>query len=200
MITVCLLLNVLLILLAETSADEDEANPGFYLKVAKNVPRLGRRSGNSLVPDATSNDERLPNWFERIVTTSKRDQHGSRGAAAYRKVMPFDPNLLLDLASSTGDGHGADDLKFVSWRDFDIALESDTELFAKLAQLAKDEAEMGANVHPMEFQQFVPLTNYGNSNGGRGRGTHYNDNMYYRFERSPKGPLAANKERVEYQM
>lgn len=191
MLAIWLLLTLGLLVLGTSSDDSDAVNPGFYLKVAKNVPRLGRRS-DSLVPDPAHNDERMPTWFERIVTASKRDQTGS-----YHKVLPFDPNLMFDLAQSTGSVHGgisADDLKFVSWRDFDIALESDTELFEKLAQLAKSEADLG--MKQIEFQQFVPLQQNG--------GTAYNDQMYYRFNRAPKGNQQAfdsnNKERIEYQM
>lgn len=205
MFAIYLLLNaVLLVVLASSSEESDAINPGFYLKVAKNVPRLGRRSDALLVPDAAHNDERLPNWFERVVTASKRDAGG-----AYHNVLPFDANLMFDLASSsTGGGiaHGAatagEDLKFVSWRDFDIALESDTDLFEKLKQLAKSEAELGGRHQQVEFQQFVPLAH------NFGGGTAYNDHMYYRINRAAKGDhpkqqqqaVEVNKERVEYQM
>lgn len=191
MFVALLLFNIALLVVAE---ETDTVNPGFYLKVAKNVPRLGRRS-DSLVPDPAHNDERMPSWFERIMTASKRDLSGAKGA--YNKVLPFDPNLMFDLATSTGNsqsGVNSDDLKFVSWRDFDIALESDTELFDKLTELAKGEEDL--DMRQIEFQQFVPLSH--NVGGGTG----YNDHMYYRFNRSPNGQQAndINKERVEYQM
>lgn len=200
MLAICLLVHLGLLVFATSGEETDTVNPGFYLKVAKNVPRLGRRS-DALVPDPAHNDERVPNWFERVVTASKREQIGGKGP--YNKVIPFDPNLMFDLAtsSSTGNAHhggvaNSDDLKFVSWRDFDIALESDTDLFEKLTQLAKSEADL--DMQAIEFQEFVPLP-YNKMGGGT---SSYNDHMYYRLNRSPKGgrPTEINKERVEYQM
>lgn len=197
MLAICLLLNIGVLVAATSSEEADAINPGFYLKVAKNVPRLGRRSDTLLVPDPSHNDERMPSWFERIVTASKRNQFGAKGT--YNKVLPFDPNLMFDLATSTKNAHGGvngEDLKFVSWRDFDIALESDTDLFEKLTQLAKSEADL--DMKQIEFQQFVPLAH------NIGGGTEYNDHMYYRMNRSPKGQphqaTETTKERVEYQM
>lgn len=101
-------------------------------------------------------------------------------AAAYRKVQPFDSNVLIDLVTAHGDGRPTtEDLKFVSWRDFDLALEADTELFAKLAELAKGEADMlSADQHALEFEEFVPMQ----MDSGAG-----NSGMYYRVNRAGGG-------------
>jgi len=76
----------------------------------KNIPRLGRRS-----------------FTPSIVDELKYYSH----------VQPFDSKFVLDVLSDelfVGDG----DLKFVSWNDFDKALESDTELYSKLTSIARD--------------------------------------------------------------
>lgn len=75
----------------------------------KNIPRLGRRS--------------FPNAIEELKY--------------YNHVQPFDSKFMVDFLSDElviGDG----DLKFVSWNDFDKALESDTELYHKLTNIARD--------------------------------------------------------------
>lgn len=77
--------------------------------MTKNVPRLGRRSG--------------PNTFDDLKF--------------YNHVQPFDSKFVLDFLSDElfiGEG----DLKFVSWNDFDKALESDTELKRKLTSISRD--------------------------------------------------------------
>lgn len=185
MIGLCVLINVILLVLADSSVEEDPHNPGFFLKMAKSIPRIGRRSGTSA--------QGTNHWTHSfpVETASGGDQSK---LALYRKVVPFEPNMLFDVAASSGGSH---DLKFVSWKDFDIALESDVELFEKLAQLAKSEADLNGVQPVVEYQQFVPM--YGD-NGNR-----FNDDMYYRFQRSSNaGRQAAhaanlNKERIAYQ-
>lgn len=148
--------------------------------------------------DAANVDEQRPvTWFDRLVQPAKRVlATGSRSAtpydggaalaAMYRKVQPFDSSVLIDLITSHGGGATNEDLKFVSWKDFDIALESDTELFRKLAELAKGEADMLAGEHEqLEFEEFVPM----DSTNGAG--------MYYRVNRAPAD---SEKEDVKYQM
>lgn len=84
----------------------------FFIKQGgKNVPRLGRRSGFT---PATTEELKF-----------------------YTHVQPFDSKFILDFLSDElfiGEG----DLKFVSWNDFDKALESDTELKKKLTSIARD--------------------------------------------------------------
>lgn len=83
----------------------------FIKQGAKNVPRLGRRSGF------------VPNTAEQLKF--------------YNHVQPFNSKFILDFLSddfAINDG----DLKFVSWNDFDKALESDTELKNKLTSISRD--------------------------------------------------------------
>lgn len=158
-------------------------------------------------PDGSAIDEQRPvaTWFDHLVQPSKRVLTAARHrtsdavaptAATYRKVQPFDSSVLIDLITSSSDGGRsiAEDLKFVSWKNFDIALESDTELYRKLEELAQGDAELLASGHqPIEIDQFVPMDE------GPMRGRHYNDDggMFYRVDRTPN---AAERERVEYQM
>lgn len=81
----------------------------FVKQGGKNIPRLGRRSG--------------PMTAEELKF--------------YNHVQPFDSKFILDFLSDElfiGEG----DLKFLSWQDLDLALESDPALKAKLANIARD--------------------------------------------------------------
>lgn len=75
----------------------------------KNVPRLGRRSGY------ISNAEELK---------------------FYNHVQPFNSKFILDILSDDSISDG--DLKFISWNDFDLALEADAELKHKLTSISRD--------------------------------------------------------------
>lgn len=55
----------------------------------------------------------------------------------YNHVQPFDSKFILDFLTNELFV-GESDLKFVSWEDFDEALESDTDLKKKLSQIATD--------------------------------------------------------------
>ena len=85
----------------------------FFLKQTKNVPRLGRRDGGykTFYNDA----EELKN---------------------YSKIQPFDSKYILDLLSNEFFANGG--IKFVTWDDFDKALESDPEFYRKLASIARE--------------------------------------------------------------
>jgi hypothetical protein len=76
----------------------------------KNVPRLGRRSGF-----ISNNAEELK---------------------SYNHVQPFNSKFILDFLSD--DSISESDLKFISWNDFDRALESDSELKSKLTSISRD--------------------------------------------------------------
>lgn len=84
-------------------------NP-FIKQGGKNVPRLGRRSDP----------------LTRTVDEGK----------LYNHVQPFDSKFILDFL--TDDLFIDGELKFVSWNDFDKALEADTGLKKKLASIARD--------------------------------------------------------------
>lgn len=115
------------------------------------------------------------------MTSSKRT------VEPYNNVQPFDTKFLLDIFAS--EHIDPEDFKFVSWKDFDIALESDEQLFKKLIELAKSNHEIAAMTHNIE--KFVPM-------GGNGNG----NSLFYRTERgdaSVNGNKDFNKERIEYQ-
>lgn len=113
----------------------------------------------------------------------------SKRAVGYNNLQPFDTKFLLDIFAS--EHLDPEDFKFVSWKDFDIALESDVQLFNKLIELAKTNKEMGPFNQNMHIDRFVPM---GGGNGG--------NSLYYRTERSDVGVSGYNdmtKEKVEYQ-
>ncbi|KAJ6641335.1 hypothetical protein Bhyg_06271 [Pseudolycoriella hygida] len=192
---------VLLLGLICTIACND--TPGFFLKVSKNIPRIGRRSSDfdsfflkssksvprigrrdQFVDDTHSPEGFTQQWYDRIMTSSKR-----ASGVGYNNVQPFDTKFLLDMFAS--EHIDPEDFKFVSWKDFDIALESDEQLFKKLIELAKTSHEIATMTsHSMNFDKFVPM----GANGG--------NSLYYRTERSDasvNGNKDFNKERMEYQ-
>lgn len=94
-----------------------------FITGVKNIPRLGRRSG----------------FTPSIIEDFK----------FYNHVQPFNSKFILDILSdefSISDGN----LKFVSWNDFDKALESDTELKNKLTSISRDKEidELKKLIHP----------------------------------------------------
>lgn len=112
------------------------------------------------------------------MTSSKR-------SAGYNNVQPFDMKFMLDIFAR--EHIDPNDFRFVSWQDFDIALESDEQLFKKLIELAKTNEEVAAmsqSQHNVNIEKFVPM------NGG--------GSLFYRTERSNTN-VDGNKERIEYQ-
>ncbi len=120
-------------------------------------------------------------WYDQIMTSSKR-------ATGYNNVQPFDTKFLLDIFAR--EHIDPDDFKFVSWQDFDIALESDEQLFKKLIELAKSNHEVSLMNHNVNIDKFVPM----GGNGG--------SNLFYRTERGntdANGNKNFNKEGIQYQ-
>lgn len=122
-------------------------------------------------------------WYDQIMTSSKR-------AAGYSlsTIQPFDTKFLLDIFAS--EHIDPEDFKFVSWKDFDIALESDEQLFKKLIELAKSNHEIASMTHNMNIDKFIPMSGSGSNS------------LFYRTERgdtSVNGNTDLNKERIEYQ-
>lgn len=110
----------------------------------------------------------------------------SKRTTGYNNVQPFDTKFLLDIFAR--EHLDPEDFKFISWKDFDIALESDEQLFKKLIELAKTNHEIASMTQNMHIDQFVPM---GGGSGG--------NSLFYRTERSDASPNDLNKERVEYQ-
>lgn len=120
-------------------------------------------------------------WYDQIMTSSKR-------SAGYSNVQPFDTKFLLDLFAR--EHVDPDDFKFVSWKDFDIALESDEKLFKKLIELAKSNHEVASMGHNINIDNFIPMS------GSTG------SSMFYRAERgdaSINDNKDFNKEGIVYQ-
>lgn len=170
----------------------------FFLKSSKNVPRIGRRDNfvgvfrnfplifehksrkHFQVEDSHSPDSATQQWYDQIMTSSKR------AAVGYNNVQPFDTKFLLDIFAR--EHIDPEDFKFVSWQDFDIALESDEQLFKKLIELAKSNHEIALMTHNID--KFVPMS----GNGG--------SSLFYRTERgdaSVNGNKDFNKEEIGYQ-
>lgn len=131
--------------------------------------------------ESHSPDDLTQQWYDQIMTSSKR-------AVGYNNVQPFDTKFLMDIFAR--EHIDPEDFKFVSWKDFDTALESDEQLFKKLIELAKTNHEIASMTHNMNIEKFVPM-------GGDG-----GNSLFYRTERgdtSVNGNKDFNKERIEYQ-
>lgn len=111
----------------------------------------------------------------------------------YNHVQPFDSKFILDFLSDElfiGEG----DLKFVSWNDFDKALEMDSELRKKLTSIARekevddlkklvyktsdDENEVSYNDPSTKkiYQKFIP---YGYENANNYKYNNMENDVYY---------------------
>lgn len=135
----------LLLTLGALAADDA---PGFFLKVNKNVPRvrlrlislklkivkalefyqLGKRN-NFFIKQGGKNVPRLGRRSGYQSNTVEELKY-------YNHVQPFDSKFMVDFLSDELFSNG--DLKFISWNDFDKALESDVELKKKLTSIARD--------------------------------------------------------------
>ncbi|XP_053664347.1 uncharacterized protein LOC128713511 [Anopheles marshallii] len=164
----------------------------FFLKQSKSVPRIGRRAGGFHM-EASTPDENGSSWFERYIKTSKRPTAGSLVpddvGKSYKKIRPLDLNHIIDILSD--DLFFGSDLKFISWEVLDEALEEDPELLQKLGSLARDkevqQLKKMLGEHGEELVQYVPLDrNEINAASSRA--------YMYRLDRSDP-----NKERIEYQ-
>lgn len=146
------------------------------------------------------NSERNPTWYDRMMTPAKRRLSGQSvelgGPKSYRTVQPFDSNFLFDIVAN--DNVNKDHFKFVSWQDFDVALESDTELFEKLVSLAKGEHELHGLADKVSVEHFVPM---GGADGPDGQRYREGNSIFYRMNRGGAIPSTdKSKESVDYQM
>lgn len=90
----------------------------------------------------------------------------------YSSVQPFDSKSLHHLLAN--EELTENDIKFISWDDFDTALESDDGLFAKLVSLANEEQSVPMLAEKLSQDSFTPL------NGNRND----DNNYFYRVSRS----------------
>ncbi|XP_053676019.1 uncharacterized protein LOC128726247 [Anopheles nili] len=165
----------------------------FFLKQSKSVPRIGRRAGGYHMETSPSEENSGASWFERYMKTSKRPSAGSIGpddmGKSYKKIRPLDLNHIIDILSD--DLFFGSDLKFISWEVLDEALEEDPELLQKLGSLARDkevqQLKKMLGEHGDELVKYVPIDrNEINAASSRA--------YMYRMDRADP-----NKERIEYQ-
>ncbi|XP_058462934.1 uncharacterized protein LOC131437542 [Malaya genurostris] len=164
----------------------------FFLKQSKSVPRIGRRSGFSQPAQEYSS-----NWFERLISPSKRPLTEKNDLAessrTYSKVRPLDLHHIIDILSD--DLFFGSDLKFISWDVLDKALEEDPDLMNKLSALARDkevhQLKQLLSTDKNEIVQYVPL---------EGETADARSNKAYIYRTDGNGQNAqVSKENVEYQ-
>lgn len=73
----------------------------------------------------------------------------------YNSIQPFDSKSLHHLLAT--EDISENDIKFISWASFDIALENDEGLFLKLLSIADDEQSMPMLAQKLVQDTFVPL-------------------------------------------
>lgn len=136
------------------------------------------------VDNERMSSDHTENWYDRMMNPSKRGVKApttsDASSSSYRTVQPFDSNFLFDIVIN--ENMNSDDFKFVSWKDFDIALESDRELYGKLVSLAKNEHELDDFAERVNVEQFVPMQ----MDGGGGGGANYREgnSVFYRMNRN----------------
>ncbi|XP_038119504.1 uncharacterized protein LOC6036413 [Culex quinquefasciatus] len=205
-------LLVLLLLVYVTAADE---TPGFFIKLSKSVPRIGRRGDfenfflkqsksvprigrrGGFLTEPANPSENANNWFERLMRPSKRlveNGQPAENGKIYSKVRPLDLHHIIDILSD--DLFFGSDLKFISWDVLDKALEEDPDLMAKLGSLARDkevhQLKQLLSENKSELIQYVPLE-------GGAADVHSNKAYIYRTDREDQSNAQLGKEKIEYQ-
>ncbi|KAM8711795.1 hypothetical protein ACLKA7_012321 [Drosophila subpalustris] len=166
--TILVLVVLLLVeLFGPGNADE---SPGFFLKITKNVPRLGKRTESFVktIPrigrsEAQSSVSPLLAWLWNtdVETTqpqlSKRRLATSGGGANVEQelnvVQPVNSNTLLELLDR--NAIPIEHVKFVHWKDFDRALQSDNELYAKVIHLGRNPDQRLKQ--DLSFNNYTPI-------------------------------------------
>ncbi|KAH8327066.1 hypothetical protein KR074_001538 [Drosophila pseudoananassae] len=145
-----LTLYALLILLPLVAIVRADDSPGFFLKITKNVPRLGKR-GESF---AMKNLKTIPRigrseqsgvtplmawlWDIDVSPIKRRLKSGEESSGKEQElnvVQPVNSNTLIELLDN--NAIPSEQVKFVHWRDFDRALQTDLDLYAKVIQLGR---------------------------------------------------------------
>ncbi|XP_064540326.1 uncharacterized protein ETH [Drosophila montana] len=174
-----LLYAVLLLAALGGSAHADES-PGFFLKITKNVPRLGKRSEGfpmkniKTIPRIGRSDPQasvtpLLAWLWDMdmdlvqPQLSKRRLPGNGGAGHVERelnvVQPVNSNTLLELLDR--NAIPTEQVKFVHWKDFDRALQADSELYAKVIHLGRDPDQ--SLKQDLNFNSYIPI--FGSDDG-----------------------------------
>ncbi|EDW60063.1 uncharacterized protein ETH [Drosophila virilis] len=174
-----LLYAVLLLAGLWSSAHADES-PGFFLKITKNVPRLGKRSEGfpmkniKTIPRIGRSDPQasvtpLLAWLWDMdmdmaqPQLSKRRLPNNVGAGHVEHelnvVQPVNSNTLLELLDR--NAIPSEHVKFVHWKDFDRALQADTELYDKVIHLGRDPDQRLKQ--DLNFNSYIPI--FGSDDG-----------------------------------
>lgn len=168
-----------------STVSKPEEIPGFFLKIQRNVPRLGRRSDPSLfsIPPnkrftyyvslftmfksqnfnfiTFQGEEGFSPWFRDIIKPTnimkRRLRPATSDAFEYNMIQPIDSVTLIELLQH--NALSPPSVKFVHWRDFDLALQRDSELYSKLISLGKfPDLELKEN---LKFNKFKGNGNLG---------------------------------------
>lgn len=108
-----------------------------------------------------------------LPSLSKRMLLNAAEAAAaadreYSLVQPVTSNTLMELLNT--NAIAADNIKFIHWKDFDRALQRDTELYDKLISLGrKPDQRLKEDLNIDLTSGFTPLLSNSNNN----------DHIYY---------------------
>ncbi|XP_014095761.2 uncharacterized protein ETH [Bactrocera oleae] len=171
--TLLLTFGVLLLLTTLANHCQGNESPGFFLKITKNVPRLGRRSDSYFLKNMKTiprigrrgygdlDDTLLPSLAKRMLLNPA--EAAAAAEREYSLVQPVTSNTLIELLNK--NAIAADNIKFVHWKDFDRALQTDPELYGKLISLGrKPDQRLKADLNIDLTSGFTPLVSNTNSN------------------------------------
>ncbi|KAH8370826.1 hypothetical protein KR093_005119 [Drosophila rubida] len=172
--TIILMLAVLLLVVLFGTGNADES-PGFFLKITKNVPRLGKRTESfgmrniKTIPrigrsDAHSSVSPLLAWLWNMDVDVEQQQlskrrlpsNGGNTVNAERElnvVQPVNSNTLLELLDR--NAIPTEHVKFVHWKDFDRALQSDNDLYSKVIHLGRDPDQRLKQ--DLSYSSYIPI-------------------------------------------
>ncbi|XP_043643471.1 uncharacterized protein LOC122613384 [Drosophila teissieri] len=161
------LLSVSLLVAIVAISQADDSSPGFFLKITKNVPRLGKRGENFALKNLKtiprigrsehSSVTPLLAWLWDLDTSpSKRRLPAGESATKEQElnvVQPVNSNTLLELLDN--NAIPSEQVKFVHWKDFDRALQVDADLYSKVIQLGRRPDRHLKQT--LSFGSFVPI-------------------------------------------
>ncbi|EDV57075.1 uncharacterized protein LOC6548570 [Drosophila erecta] len=160
-------LSVSLLVALVAISQADDSSPGFFLKITKNVPRLGKRGENFAIKNLRtiprigrsehSSVTPLLAWLWDLDTSpSKRRLPAGESAAKEQElnvVQPVNSNTLLELLDN--NAIPSEQVKFVHWKDFDRALQADADLYNKVIQLGRRPDQHLKQT--LSFGSYVPI-------------------------------------------
>ncbi|XP_017044949.1 uncharacterized protein LOC108090674 [Drosophila ficusphila] len=155
------------LLVALVSLGQADDSPGFFLKITKNVPRLGKRGENfamknlKTIPRIGRSEQAsvtpLMAWLWDLDTTPIKRRLPSGDSQPKEQelnvVQPVNSNTLRELLDN--NAIPSEQVKFVHWRDFDRALQADPDLYGKVIQLGRRPDQHLKQT--LSFGSFVPI-------------------------------------------